>query len=89
MNKERRAFHRGMLAALAVIHSRDLPTLYREIIDTTDLSELILVATGDDQMAFSGLEAFLNRQGLIQQKEHEDGSAAEKAARRHRRHRCD
>jgi hypothetical protein len=58
MNKERAAFHRGMLAALQHVASADFETLYREIVESTDVDELVQVAREDGQMTMSGLKRY-------------------------------
>ena len=51
-------FHRGMLAALAVVVVHDEETLYREIVGTTDEKQLIAVARRDGSMQWSGLSKY-------------------------------
>lgn len=55
MNDNTRYFHLGMLAALAVVAHHDQETVYREIVETTDVAELVAVAREDGQMQMSGL----------------------------------
>lgn len=48
LSKHKRDFYNGMLAALAVVSSSDLETLYREIVGTADEKELVAVALLDE-----------------------------------------
>lgn len=57
-NEETEAFHRGMLAALALVASADQQTLFDEIVESTDAAELVAVARKDGQMAMSGLQRY-------------------------------
>ena len=58
ISRERRAFHRGMLAALSVVKDHDLRVVFDEIVTSTDAAELIAVAREDEQMEMSGLARY-------------------------------
>ena len=55
MNNERKAFYRGMLAALHVVKNHDQRVLFDEIVESADVTELVAVAIEDEQMEMSGL----------------------------------
>ena len=55
LSPERRAFFRGMLAALAVVALHDQETLYREIIATDDEIALVYVARQEELLESAGL----------------------------------
>jgi hypothetical protein len=48
LSKEKRAWYRGVLAALALVKDSDYEVLYREIVGTMDEKELIAVALDDE-----------------------------------------
>ncbi len=45
---DRLNFHRGMLAALAVVKDHDNETLFREIVDTAGAKELLAACEADE-----------------------------------------
>ena len=53
-----RAFHAGMIAALAVVHLYDERTLFDEIMGTVDEAELVAVARQTGSMRWSGLTRY-------------------------------
>ena len=57
-DKEEVEFHRGMLAALAVVASFDEETIYQAIVNTTDENLLIQIARRDGSMRWSGLSRY-------------------------------
>ena len=58
MNKEKRAFYHGMLAALAVVKDHDQQVLFDEIVASADVDELVAAAQADEQMEMSGLARY-------------------------------
>jgi len=63
LTKERAAFYRGMLAALAVVRFYDQRVLFDAIVATVDVAELVAVACADGQMDLSGLARYNYGQG--------------------------
>jgi hypothetical protein len=65
LTPEKMAFYRGIIAALAVVHTHDNTVLYHEIVDTVDESELLRVAAANEDMEWCGLAANGYRKGRL------------------------
>ena len=58
MDKEKAAFYAGIRTALSVLALHDAETIFREIVETCDVNELITYTQADDEMEFSGLTRY-------------------------------
>ena len=55
------AFDGGIIAALGVLHQHDIPTIYDEIVATTDEKSLIAFARRNGDLEWSGLADYIKR----------------------------
>jgi hypothetical protein len=51
-------FYAGILAALSVVSNHDQETIFREIVKTVDVDNLIATAKEDDALEWSGLRKY-------------------------------
>jgi hypothetical protein len=58
IGNDTKPFYAGILAALSVVSKHDQETIFREIVKTVDVDNLIAAAKEDDALEWSGLRKY-------------------------------
>jgi hypothetical protein len=58
ISNDTKPFYAGILAALSVVSKHDQETIFREIVKTVDVDNLIAAAKEDDALEWSGLRKY-------------------------------